>query len=325
MMKKLWFVVLLLLIMVVVYTIWDNNRFIIVEEEIEIDNLPPELEGIRILQISDMHEKEFGKGQTKLIKAINQLEYDVIVFTGDMLDDTESKNYTSFYALIEGINNKEFAWFVPGNTDPESYSIGKRIEKSEFIKGMEERGVSLLESMDSLTVGDRELYFTNLDLSIISNPDYIGRVPGVVNPEYAREEAFLQHQEFLWKEMMQAFNQMSDSDVLVGLNHYPVPDNRIDSIKSHPDLEWRNMDLIIAGHYHGGQIRLPIVGALFIPEPWHKRAGLFPPNDRVKGLWEYEGTKQYVSTGLGSSDAFSFLDFRLFNTPEINVLTLKRE
>jgi len=43
----------------------------------------------------------------------------------------------------------------------------------------------------------------------------------------------------------------------------------------------------------------------------------------VKGLWEYKQTKQYVSAGLGTSDAIPFLKFRLFNPPEINVLTLK--
>jgi predicted MPP superfamily phosphohydrolase len=40
----------------------------------------------------------------------------------------------------------------------------------------------------------------------------------------------------------------------------------------------------MAGHYHGGQFRIPFVGALFVLEAWYEKSGLFPPQDRVKGL-----------------------------------------
>ncbi|QGS69676.1 hypothetical protein CV093_19685 [Oceanobacillus sp. 143] len=86
----------IMVIILAVYTIWDNRRFIVVEEEIVIDNLPEQLKGFRILQISDLHEKWFGENQTKLIAAINAIDYDAIVFTGDMLDSTESKHYEPF-------------------------------------------------------------------------------------------------------------------------------------------------------------------------------------------------------------------------------------
>ncbi|MFA1820263.1 metallophosphoesterase [Virgibacillus oceani] len=309
---------LFFIIVFVLYVFWDNNRFVVIEQEIVINNLPEQLQDFRILQISDLHEHQFGDQQTGLIEAINAADYDAIVFTGDMLDDKESTDYVSFYTLIEGIDNKENAWFVPGNTDPDSYQIGSSVEKSDFILGMEERGVKLLETMDSVAVNDENIHFINFELSIIANPEYIGKTKGIVRPDYNKDSKYHEHQAALWEEIT-----LPERGVVVALNHYPVPDVRIDHIKNNPDLKWLDYDLILAGHYHGGQIRLPVIGALFVPEPWYKPNSFFPPRDRVSGLWEYTGTKQYVSRGLGSSDAISFLNFRLFNTPEINMLILK--
>lgn len=304
--KHLFVLLSLLLLVLTVYTFLDNNRTIIVEQQIVVDDLSEELDGFTILQITDLHEKEFGENQKRLISKINSLTYDAIIFTGDMLDNTNSENYKPFYDLIEGIEDKENAWFVPGNADPLSYMAGK---KSEFISGMEKRGVKLLEKIETVTKGDSEIHFVDFEMSI-RKFNFEEKLT-VLHPHQMNE--------------LPELNDFKDSDVLIALSHYPVVDNRIDSITSDPKYVMRNFDLIIAGHYHGGQIRLPLIGALFVPEAWDVNNGLFPPQNRVKGLWEYKGIKQYVSTGLGSSDAISFLKFRLFNTPEINLLTLKKK
>ena len=79
-------------------------------------------------------------------------------------------------------------------------------------------------------------------------------------------------------------------------------------------------DLILSGHYHGGQIRIPFYGALFIP---HINGGkIFPQQDEVSGLKDYGLFKQYTSKGLGSNFYFKLFQFRIFNTPEINVIKL---
>lgn len=306
---------LLVVIILAVYTLWDNNRITVAEQEIEIDNLPKQLEGFKILQITDLHEKVFGKNQKKIIDKVNSINYDAIVFTGDMLDGVKSTNYEPFYTLIEGIHNKEYAWYVPGNADPENYQVDEEVEKSEFVQGMEKRGVALLENSDTISVDGASVNFVNFELSIGN----IGIPNGVPKPSYASNEKYFTYQQQLLEEL----NALEGPDVLIALNHYPVVDPRIDHIIDASDLKLRDYDLLIAGHYHGGQIRLPLIGAFFVPEAWYENNGFFPPQDRVKGLWEYKGIKQYVSTGLGSSDAISFLKFRLFNPPQINVLTLK--
>ncbi|WP_077623672.1 metallophosphoesterase [Sediminibacillus massiliensis] len=309
----------ILLILVVIYTFWDNNRIKVVKQEIEIEGLPEQLEGFSILQVTDLHEKQFGKEQKRLIETINEINYDAIVFTGDMLDGTDSSNYGPFYNILEGIGNKQHAWYVSGNADPDSYLVNDSLEKSEFVRGVEARGVQLLESMETVSVDGANIHFVNFELSIVKEPG--GRVQGIVQPAYTSTPQYLDYQEQLIKQM-KPLDHLRDSDILVALNHYPVVDARIDFIQSSSNNIWRNFDLIMAGHYHGGQIRLPLIGALFVPEAWYEPNGMLPPRNRVKGLWEYKQKKQYVSAGLGSSDAISLMKFRLFNTPEINLLKL---
>ncbi|WP_430786387.1 metallophosphoesterase [Virgibacillus flavescens] len=307
---------LVTIIIFIGYIIWENNRITIVDQEVEIKGLPEEFNGFSILQISDLHEEVFGENQEKLIETINSINYDAIVFTGDMLDGIKSNNYKPFYSILDGITNKKNAWYVPGNADPESYHVTEGIEKSEFVQGLEKRGVTFLESMDTVELSGTKINFVNFELAIGN----IGRKNGIPNPSYSSSKKYITYQ----KGLLKKFDKITDENVIIALNHYPVVDQRIDQINNDSKLEMKDFDLLIAGHYHGGQIRLPLVGALFVPEAWSDNGGFFPPQDRVKGLWEYDGIQQYVSTGLGSSDAITFLNFRFFNPPQINVLKLKK-
>ncbi|MCL7746093.1 metallophosphoesterase [Halalkalibacter alkaliphilus] len=311
---------LLLFVVLIIYTVWDNQRIIVVEQEIVIEHLPEGFDGFTILQITDLHEREFGKNQASLIEKVNSVKYDAIVFTGDMLDSNASTNYRPFYQLIEGIHNKTHALYVPGNADPNNYFLHptRPFEKDEFIKGMEHRGVKLLESI--YTINDEAgaaIQFVEFDIAVKNKEIYLNR-PEPNNEAY---KAYMDHQKQLFDEM----ESLDKSNVTIALSHYPIVDRRIDYMASSPQFMFRQFDLLLAGHYHGGQIRLPFIGALFVPEPWYDRRGILPPRDRVKGLWEYRGIQQYVSTGLGSSDAIPMLRFRFLNPPEINILTLKKK
>lgn len=292
-----------LIVVLMGYTFWDNQRITIAKQDVIIEDLPKELEGFSIVQITDLHEKEFGKNQKRLINAINSIPYDAIVFTGDMMKNN-SKNAVPFYTLIEGIENKQHALFVSGNTDPKSYRTSSgNLAKSEFIKNMENKRVRLLDSTYTVKRGNFHVQFVNFEWSLkTENKSKINENFLSKNKNYPKKET---------------------SDLIIGLNHFPLVDSHIDALLRDPSVTFRYYDLIMAGHYHGGQFRIPFFGALFVPEAWYEKSGLFPPQDRVKGLWEYKHIKQYVSAGLGSNGPIPFLNFRLFDPPEINVLTFK--
>jgi len=321
--KLLFISVFTILLGFLIFVLWDNDRIKVVQQDIIIDHLPDELDGFQILQITDLHEREFGTNQTRLLQIINSLDYDIIVFTGDMLDHRESTNFQPFYAVLEGIEHKENMLVVSGNADPPSYQFKPKFGKSEYVKGIEKREATFLESITTIEKNGKRVHFVNFELSIIQDTNQIGMVNGSFQEPNASNEQYNRYQKKLWEEMIHG-DAIRSEDMVIALNHFPIPDMRIDYIESDPTTTWPNIDLIIAGHYHGGQIRLPFFGALFIPEPWYEPHSFFPPTNRVKGLWEYKGTKQFVSAGLGTSDAIPFLKFRLFNPPEVNVLTLRK-
>ncbi|MFW5896545.1 MAG: metallophosphoesterase [Bacillota bacterium] len=80
-----------------------------------------------------------------------------------------------------------------------------------------------------------------------------------------------------------------------------------DIARSHPSV-------VLAGHTHGGQIRLPLLPTLYAPG-----AGFFP--EYGEGVYREDGSVMYVSRGIGASGP---LPFRFWNRPEITIITLRR-
>lgn len=121
-MKQLLFILFFVLACTVAYNIYDNERFVVVEETVALAQLPESFDGFRILQISDLHGRTFGESQAELIGAINALDYDMIAFTGDMNRsdtlDSSAEASAPILNLLDGIKNKEYLFWVDGNTDP---------------------------------------------------------------------------------------------------------------------------------------------------------------------------------------------------------------
>ena len=79
----------------------------------------------------------------------------------------------------------------------------------------------------------------------------------------------------------------------------------------------RYASLILAGHYNGGQRRIPFIGAVYVPE-----LGWFPKDQEVQGLSYTDGIPQYISPGLGSDPHYEHQPGRVFNPPVITKITL---
>lgn len=307
--KLITFSVLIIFLTIVLYNYIDNNRVKVVSENIVIDNLPEEFEGFTILQITDLHSKYFGKNQEKLIKLINNQQYDAIVFTGDMGNIYDDNN-NAFIDLIEGINNKKYVFYIAGNSGPFvfeneglrfDYNSSKSLEKNKMANILESYGIHLMDQVYGLKRGDNTLWISEL----------------ITNREFNEKTNF----------------QFNNGDIRIAITHYPMNE----SYYENQTAQWRMdddifsinndnnipiYDLVLAGHYHGGQWRVPILGALYIPDI--NGSNFLPSRERVSGLTKWGDYKQYVSRGLGASGDYKFTRFRFFNTPEINLIKLVR-
>ncbi len=114
------------------------------------------------------------------------------------------------------------------------------------------------------------------------------------------------------------------TDIQVVLTHTPLSGDYISDLISWTAKEdlfsLRYASLILAGHYNGGQWRLPMAGAVYVPE-----LGWFPPDEEIRGMRALEGIPQYISPGLGSDPHYRNMPGRIFNPPTVSLITLSRK
>ena len=307
--KHIVLIVFIMCVAIIIYNYIDNNRVKVVKQDVIINNLPEEFENFTILQITDLHSKYFGNNQERLTKLINNQQYDFLVFTGDM-GNIYDENNNAFIDLIEGINNKNFVFYIAGNSGPfvfENeglrffYNSSRNLKKNNMADILESYGIHLMDQVYGLKRGDNTLWISEL----------------ITNREFNEKTNF----------------QFNNGDIKIAITHYPMNE----SYYENQTAQWRMdddifsinndnnipiYDLVLAGHYHGGQWRVPILGALYIPDI--NGNYFLPSRERVSGLTKWGDYKQYVSRGLGASGDYKFTRFRFFNTPEINLIKLVR-
>ncbi|MBP1744952.1 MAG: hypothetical protein H6Q58_1930 [Firmicutes bacterium] len=290
------------------YNVYDNNRITVKEQVVYIDNLPQEFDGFRILQVSDLHGKRFGKDQSYLVSKVNGINYDMIAFTGDM-EIYSNNDLTAFVELLKGINNKKCMFYVNGNDDVAYSSIaGNEADSGEVLQ---QNGCMFLTKPHPIKRADKTLWITNYFKK--SAIDKYKSKRGIF---MGSQDEYVAYREYL-TELEEAFHKIKENgDIKVLITHIPFTRNDFDVMDKEDVLDF---SLVLAGHYHGGQIRIPFYGALFIPGSRDEERILFPKQNEVSGLAEYNGIQQYISTGLGAS----IIPFRLFDTPEINLIILK--
>ncbi len=319
-----------LAIFIVDYTIYDNNQINVIRQTVQIQGLPPEFEGFTILQITDLHGKRFGDSEQGLTGIINSLDYDAIAITGDM-EDTNTKDIHPLLELLKGIKKNTPIFFVSGNTGPfdiyydtrgvtRQYSLdmsdGKILPDGKILQNA---GCTLLDQPQLLERNGSRLWFAT-DFSASQSILMVKRAQQelLTAKNGVQKDALSSSIEYQ-ENLQRIYAAFQPADTLIGIFHIPLPYKTLENPQGLPPY-----DLVLAGHYHGGQIRLPFLGALFIPDdtlPWF---GIFPPQDLVSGLFIGNGIQQYVSRGLGASRRIPILAFRLFDTPEINLITLRR-
>lgn len=263
-----------------------NAQIRVIEEEVIIENLPEVFEDFKILQVTDLHGTWFGENQQQLIDLVNSLDYDLLALTGDLGDLNDDPDGLAMQAFLKGLIKKAPIVYVEGNHGPfiRNQQTG---EKTEIAYWLEEQGVHLLFEPLLLEEAGQKLWIAE------------------------QTEPFRKNEQI---------EDVKEEDVLLGIMHYPMDENFYRAKRESGDFP--PYDLILAGHFHGGQWRIPFYGAIFVSDIYGN--GWFPKQEKVSGLTNWSGYYQYVSRGLGASGSNPFLKQRWFNPLEINVLTLRK-
>lgn len=261
---------------------------------------------VRIIQLSDMHGASYGKYNEKLLARIRALDPDIIICTGDIVDSVkEDSDYA--VSLAKELSAIAPSYYIYGNNEVEgiySFPLNEReldekfgfddtnrdetalLETEDtFEKNLEKAGIKVLKNeMDTITVKTM-----NIDVYGVlnSNPSSFWSYSEKAFTSYISEnpgnlKITAVHEPFIFQEFTPEF--------------------------------WG--DLMLAGHTHGGVMRVPVLGPLYTRE-----GGLFPERngDFVYGRYDAAGCPLIVSSGLENSSVF-----RVNNQPELVVIDINK-
>lgn len=234
--------------------------------EIPFKQLPPAFNGFKIVQLSDLHLGSYGKsyrGINDIIRKVNELHPDVIVFTGDMVNNF-AVEMEPWIGILQGLEAPYGKYAVTGNHDYGDYthwpdSTHKRENLRQFCSNMEKMGFQMLN---------------NAHIPVIMQSDtiWIAGVENWGNPPFPR-----------YGDLSKATGTLEKNDFVILLSHDP----------SHwrgEALDYR-IPLTLSGHTHAMQMGIHIGNFKWSPSQY-----LYPEYD---GLYRQGEQYLYVSRGQG--------------------------
>lgn len=256
------------------FLLWGNCSLQTTETALVSPALPPAFDGLRIVELADLHGRVFGRGSRRLLAAVRRAEPDLICIDGDLFD--EHTDLAMLPPLLRGLCAIAPVYYVTGNHEWRVPGL------RGILAQMRACGVTVLQD-------DWRVLRRGEDALIVAGTD------DPCGPAERKTPAEL---------IADIRAEAGEAAFLLLLAH------RNDQL---PQWSALGVQAVLAGHCHGGVVRLPFVGGLFGTDRW-----LFPAWDA--GLYRQGETALYVSRGLG----YTNVHFRLFNRPEVAVIVLRR-
>lgn len=254
-------IIIIIFIGSLTFFMWQNNSLTISEVVIENNKIEEEFDGYKILQISDLHNKEFGDKQKNILREIEKINPDIIVVTGDLIDSSNT-NIEVAMDLIKGAIDIAPIFYVSGN-----HEAWAGVYEELRVK-LEEAGAYVLEDEKIEIIKENSA----IDLIGLSDPDFLEADALKYNKNGEIENKLN--------------NLIEDNDNFkILLSHRP------ELIEIYSNSE---VDLVFSGHAHGGQFILPFIGGVIAPDQ-----GLFPK--LTEGVHKKDNTEMIISRGLGNS------------------------
>ena len=272
------FKVILVIIIIIstffIYSRYIGNKGIIVNEYNIINkNIPESFYGYKIVHISDIHYRVTTDSDdlNKIVKEINKTKPDIVIFSGDLFDHNIKYTEKDYEDITNFLKNI-------------NCNIGKYIIKGEEdLKN--QRWDEIISASGFIDLDDTyTLLYNNSNEPIL----LMG-----ISSNYKKNHI---------KETIDSFKIDTKYKYAILVLHEPDYINEIDYSK---------FNLILAGHNHGGQIRLPLIGGIIY--------------DKVKiykdSYYKFKNTKVYITSGIGCSK----YKFRFLNKPSFNLYRLRNK
>lgn len=256
------------------FLLWGNCSLQTTETALVSPALPPAFDGLRIVELADLHGRVFGRGSRRLLAAVRRAEPDLICIDGDLFD--ERTDLAMLPPLLRGLCAIAPVYYVTGNHEWRVPGL------RGILAQMRACGVTVLQD-------DWRVLRRGEDALVLAGTD------DPCGPAERKTPAEL---------IADIRAEAGEAAFLLLLTH------RNDQL---PQWSALGVQAVLAGHCHGGVVRLPFVGGLFGTD-----RRLFPAWDA--GLYRQGETALYVSRGLG----YTNVHFRLFNRPEVAVIVLRR-
>lgn len=272
------FIVITCVIVLIISGLLLYSRFIatsglnVKEYKVVNDKISDEYHGLKIVHLSDIH---FGSTITEndldhLVNKVNELNPDIVVITGDIIDERISYDKNILIDYLKKIQSKLGKFAISGNHDLPLDDFNSIVEESGFTNLDNTYKLIYANSNKPIIISGISSNYSdssNIDTKTAKFDNYIANLTDDIKPIYS-----------------------------ILLIHEP---DFIDS------LNIDNYDLILAGHSHGGQVKLPLIKKLYTP---------YGAKKYYDEYYKVNQTDLYISSGLGTSK----LKFRLFNRPSIN-------
>lgn len=265
-----------LVLALLIWLLWANSSPAATQVAVASGALPEAFEGFKIAHVSDLHNAVFGRKNEKLLSLIRAAEPDIIAITGDLIDSRHT-DIDSALAFVEAAAEIAPVYYVTGNHE-------SRLDFDAIEPRLIAAGARMLRNeAEYIEHGGERIRLAGID-----DPSFI-RTGGTAEERAAAE-----------------LEQLGDGGgtFTVLLAHRP------ELVEVYAEY---GAGLVLSGHAHGGQVRLPLLGGLYAPGQ-----GLLPEYD--SGLYSLGETQMVVSRGLGNSMA----PLRVNNRPELVIVTLSR-